>query len=99
MGARLQHGHFRKVTAVEAAQYPGHTVEGIDTLLAFEDWLCEKQAAAGVRCKYRGQQLIIPTLEGELAADPGAWIVVGVRGELHPVEREIFAQTYQRVQG
>lgn len=36
----------------------------------------------------------VPTLEGEMAAKPGTWIVRGIVGELYPVQHEIFTATY-----
>lgn len=40
----------------------------------------------------------IPTLEGVLTAVRGRHIIVqGVKGELYPVEREIFKETYEVV--
>lgn len=101
-------GKFRKLPVViEAAQYPGlpdvmkaNAGDQADQLVAFEDWLMAKANKAGKGpCRYRGMQLIIPTLEGDMAANPGDWIIVGVAGELYPCAREIFAQTYVRVQG
>ena len=94
-------GTFRKLPVkVEAAQYPGIVPNRIDQLTAFEDWIMPLAKKAGRwPLKYRGQQLLIPTLEGEMAANPGDWIIKGVAGEIYPCEREIFAQTYVRVQG
>lgn len=107
----FQFGKFRKLPVViEAAQYPGHSAAALDDLEAmkkwleaieaFEDWIMPLAKKCGRwPLKYRGQQLIIPTLEGEMAANPGDWIIVGVAGELYPCAREIFAQTYVRAQG
>ena len=40
-------------------------------------------------------QLIIPTLEGDHAANPGDWIIKGVHGEFYPCKPEIFQKTYE----
>ncbi|MFT8928477.1 MAG: hypothetical protein ABF969_03985 [Sporolactobacillus sp.] len=37
---------------------------------------------------------IIHTLEGEMKASPGDWIVTGVNGEQYPVKPDIFKKTY-----
>ena len=39
----------------------------------------------------------IPTLEGVMRADPGDWIITGVKGERYPVKDEIFKMTYEEV--
>jgi hypothetical protein len=38
---------------------------------------------------------IIHTLEGDMIADLGDWIVKGVEGEVYPVKLNIFAATYE----
>lgn len=37
----------------------------------------------------------IKTLEGEMRADVGDWIIRGVKGELYPCKPDIFAATYE----
>lgn len=37
----------------------------------------------------------IVTLEGTMTADPGDWIIRGVKGELYPCKPDIFAATYE----
>lgn len=43
----------------------------------------------------RPPHLTIRTLEGEMRADVGDWIISGVKGELYPIKAYIFAQTYE----
>jgi hypothetical protein len=43
------------------------------------------------------EHLLIHTLEGNMMAQPGDWIVQGVEGELYPVKADIFAKTYELV--
>ena len=40
-------------------------------------------------------QLIIPTLEGDMTAQPGDWIIKGVKGEFYPCRNDIFEATYE----
>lgn len=42
--------------------------------------------------------LVIRTLEGEMRADPGDWIIRGVQGEFYPCKPDIFAETYEAVE-
>lgn len=39
----------------------------------------------------------IVTLEGEMQASPGDFIIRGVQGEFYPCKPDIFAQTYEEV--
>lgn len=41
--------------------------------------------------------LMIPTLEGDMRADKGDWIIKGVKGEIYPCKPDIFAATYEAV--
>jgi hypothetical protein len=41
--------------------------------------------------------LRIPTLEGEMTARLGDYIIKGVKGELYPCKPDIFAATYEEV--
>lgn len=40
---------------------------------------------------------VIKTLEGDMMASPGDYIIRGVKGELYPCKPDIFAQTYEEV--
>lgn len=42
-------------------------------------------------------ELMIPTLEGDMRASTGDWIVTGVKGEQYPVKPDIFEATYEPV--
>lgn len=41
--------------------------------------------------------LIIPTLEGDMKAMLGDWIIKGVKGEFYPCKPDIFESTYELV--
>lgn len=43
------------------------------------------------------QDMIIKTLEGEMRAQKGDWIITGVNGEQYPCKPDIFDKTYERV--
>ena len=42
-----------------------------------------------------GDVIYIGTLEGEMCAAPGDWIIRGVKGEIYPCKPGIFAATYE----
>lgn len=44
-----------------------------------------------------GHTLSIPTLEGVMVANPGDWIIRGVKGEFYPCKDLIFQATYELV--
>lgn len=91
----------KKPVVIEAMQWRGHSTfdalgESMDYVMAFEEWIEPLAKAVGRwPLKYRGQSLIIPTLEGDHEASPGDWIIRGVQGELYPCKPDIFAATYE----
>lgn len=44
-----------------------------------------------------GLQLIIKTLEGDMVANRGDYIIKGVNGEFYPCKEDIFNKTYEIV--
>ena len=49
--------------------------------------------------RYDGREpLLIRTLEGDMTAMPGDWIITGIRGETYPCKPDIFEETYERVE-
>jgi hypothetical protein len=46
---------------------------------------------------WRSGLMRIVTLEGSMSAQPGDWIVKGIKGELYPVKPDIFKATYEPV--
>lgn len=47
------------------------------------------------QAKVVGAQVVIETLEGTMAANPGDWIIKGVKGEFYPCKSSIFKATYE----
>jgi hypothetical protein len=47
-----------------------------------------------VRVKYPEKQLVISTLEGEMRANEGDYIIKGVHGEFYPCKQDIFEESY-----
>lgn len=64
-----------------------------DNMLAINEFLDE----AGIieKCRWVGNSLVISTLEGEMTASPGDYIIKGIKGEVYPCKPDIFEQTYE----
>lgn len=88
----------KKPVVIDAVQFRGYDKKWLqvvdDTLwleTAYEDGILsniEKYPTAG---------LLIETLEGQMYAWPGDWIIRGVKGELYPCKPDIFEATYEKV--
>ena len=46
---------------------------------------------------WKGKALDIKTLEGIMKAQPGDYIIKGVKGEFYPCKPDIFEMTYEEV--
>lgn len=44
------------------------------------------------------QKMIIHTLEGDMTAQVGDWIITGLRGEQYPCKPDIFEKSYELVE-
>ena len=42
--------------------------------------------------------ILIPTLEGEMTASIGDYIIKGIRGEFYPCKPDIFEKSYEAVE-
>ncbi|MGI9413910.1 MAG: hypothetical protein ACR2PM_09580 [Hyphomicrobiales bacterium] len=73
----------KKPVVIDAVQwFPGKPVDGVD-----------ERRADGKPSQTVG---VIKTLEGDMIARPGDWIVTGIEGEKYPVKDDIFKKTYER---
>lgn len=43
------------------------------------------------------KEMIVHTLEGDMKADPGDYIITGIKGEQYPCKSDIFKATYEEV--
>lgn len=44
------------------------------------------------------KEIVIHTLEGDMLASPGDYIITGVHGEQYPCKPDIFEETYELVE-
>lgn len=90
MNGSLIVGRFRKLPVViEAMRWDG----SMDSQAKIVTW------TGGVAAGYfdGAYFLEIVSLEGPMRADPGDWIIRGVKGEFYPCKADIFALTYEPV--
>ena len=50
-----------------------------------------------VKAYQTDKEIIIKTLEGDMKASPGDFIITGINGEKYPCKAEIFYRTYEEV--
>jgi hypothetical protein len=84
---------YRKLPVeIEAVQLSKDNHQHVATLIA----------AAGYNVRHWSKPpmrmvtgLVIETMEGNMEAAYGDWIIKGVKGEFYPCKPDIFAQTYE----
>lgn len=87
---------FRKMPVeIEAIKFDGYEASAREIEKAFR----AEYEIEGYGADYGGRlvRLRIKTLEGTMTADPGDWIIKGVKGEVYPCKPDIFAATYEAV--
>jgi len=79
----------KKPIIIDAIQWNGSNMAEILTLSSSEGKEFEHDIFSGL--------LTIETLEGDMVAQEGDWIIRGIKGELYPCKPDIFEATYDPV--
>jgi hypothetical protein len=87
----------KKPVVIEARQVTLQTAEEVGA------WCGAKKCVKGSYDSYlwgwalriEQRNLHIDTLEGEMIASMGDWVVKGIQGEFYPCKPDIFALTYE----
>lgn len=82
----------KKPVVVEAVRWTGTNTEEVGAF--FGPDACSEWGDVEPR---EGEPILIETLEGNMTAQPGDWIIRGVAGELYPCKPDIFDATYEPV--
>lgn len=81
----------KKPVVIEAVQYDGN-------FRCLDIFSINEVSHFVVSKDENGKQCIkIPTLEGEMTATIGDYIIKGVNGEFYPCKPDIFEKTYEKV--
>ena len=83
----------KKPIEIEAWQFTGM----FDTDPTQPEWVRDyRLGSAEIRLSQDGK-LRVPTLEGDIYATRGDWIIKGIQGECYPCKPDIFEATYDVV--
>ena len=80
----------KKPVVIEAAQF-----RGPDNVYELVRWINENGVQADAARAGGAFFIYIPTLEGQMRADVGDWIIKGVKGEFYPCKPDVFDATYE----
>ena len=90
----------KKPVVINAIQFDGTATSAVEV---FEQFDIPKAVFRPIITFDMGAHFVegtitIPTLEGEMIASAGDWIIKGIEGEYYPCKPEIFAKTYEAVE-
>jgi hypothetical protein len=83
---RMSKKYRKKPVVIEAVQYDGsiRSVSSFNIPEIGQDFLTD--------------DLMIPTLEGNMYASVGDYIIKGIKGEFYPCKPDIFEATYEEIE-
>lgn len=79
--------YMKKPISVEAIQWTGDNFDEI------HDFVTNRPVVVT-----GNNEVIISTLEGDMRAPEGSWIIRGLLGEFYPCRDEVFEETYEPVE-
>lgn len=80
----------KKPVVIEAMLFDGSN--GMEVY----DWI--SRHGGSVSARGYDKTVVIDTLEGEMTANAGDYVIKGVKGEFYPCKPDIFAATYEEVE-
>lgn len=83
--------YTKKPVTIDAMQFDG---KNFDEVIEFTEHKAEKRHCNNLDTNKTTQVIVIPTLEGDMMARPGDYIIRGINGEYYPCKPDIFAKTY-----
>lgn len=102
--------YIKKPVEIEARRLPTHadredyknfeypTIEYLDECIDLADWCGGVSHMMHEDSERHLDHILIPTLEGNMKAYPGDYIIKGVKGEFYPCKPDIFEMTYEKVE-
>lgn len=80
----------KKPVVIEACQFDGANITEVENFVG--------KKLPTVISSNEDTQLVVSTLEGDMKASKGDWIIKGVNGEFYPCKPDIFEKTYDVVE-
>jgi hypothetical protein len=86
----------RKPVTIEAVRLDPHNLNEILGWIGRNDGVAMPIRTSPQTASRITGSILIHTLEGDHRAEPGDWVIRGVKGEFYPCKPDIFEATYER---
>jgi hypothetical protein len=93
LGGKVMPKYRKKPVVIEAIKFDGHNTDEVEKFVGKR---LHQQSTGGIAGRPIWS-VFIETLEGNMKADAGDWIIKGVKGEFYPCKPDIFEATYEAV--
>ena len=80
--------YVKKPVEIDAIQWDGENIEAISAFISDNDVF---------HIDVQSEIICIKTLEGDIFARKGDWVIRGIKGEFYPCKPDIFEATYDLV--
>ena len=85
----------KKPVVIEARKFETNNAADTANMDSLVAWMNAGSAAR--QAWHNATDIFIETLDGEMRAEVGDWIIQGVKGEFYPIKNDIFLETYEPV--
>lgn len=86
----------KRPVEIDAVRYDGRNRDEVVAFIGGLGKVEEKKVSGPGRGMHEG--IVIHTLEGDMTASVGDWIIKGIAGEFYPCRDDIFRATYEAVE-
>lgn len=87
---------MKKPVTIKACQFTPEIAANDEHIIELASW-CDGGVNWSIDNDKQKRTIVISTLEGEMLARVGDWIIRGVEGEYYPCKPRIFAESYIEV--
>lgn len=87
----------KKPVVIDAMLFKTNNENGSPTMDAIVNWINQGKNPDDRHGWHNGTNIFIQTLEGQMVADVGDYIIRGVKGEHYPCKPDIFDLTYEAI--
>lgn len=87
---------MKRPVVIKACQFTPDIADNDEKIIELASW-CNGGVNWSINNDKQKRTIVIKTLEGEMIATVGDWIICGIAGEYYPCKSDIFTMTYKEM--